>query len=139
MDSYELVIGDKNYSSWSLRPWFALKAFGIPFSEIRVRLRQPDTRQNILVHSPSAKIPALKTGGLVIWDSLAIIEYLAEQHPSLNLWPQDAEARALARSASAEMHSGFNVLRAEMPMDLLSALPAPAIGAALEQDIRRAI
>jgi glutathione S-transferase len=137
MDSYELVIGDKNYSSWSLRPWFALKAFGIPFGEIRIRLRQPETPQNILLHSPSGKVPALKAGGLVVWDSLAIIEYLAEQHASLNLWPRDPSARALARSASAEMHSGFNVLRTEMPMDLLNSRPAAAIGAALEADIRR--
>jgi glutathione S-transferase len=139
MDSYELVIGDKNYSSWSLRPWFALKAFEIPFAETHIRLRQPDTRQQIAAHSPSGKVPALKAGALVIWDSLAIIEYLAERHPSLNLWPRDAAARAVARSASAEMHSSFNALRAEMPMDLLSALPSPAIGEALERDIRRMV
>jgi glutathione S-transferase len=137
MGSYELVIGDKNYSSWSLRPWFALKAFGIPFTETKVRLRRPDTRQNALLHSPSGKIPVLKAGGLAVWDSLAIVEYLAEQHASLNLWPRDAAARALARSASAEMHSGFNVLRTEMTMDFLSVLPTPSIGQALEQDIRR--
>lgn len=137
MDSYELVIGDKNYSSWSLRPWFALKSFGIPFVETRIRLRQPDTRQQIAPHSPSGKVPALKTGALVVWDSLAIIEYLAERHASLNLWPRDAAARAVARSASAEMHSSFNALRTEMPMDLLSAAPSPAIGEALEKDIRR--
>jgi glutathione S-transferase len=139
MDSYELVIGDKNYSSWSLRPWLALKAFGIPFVETRIRLRQPDTREQIAPHSPSGKVPALKAGALVIWDSLAIIEFLAEHHASLNLWPQDAAARAVARSASAEMHSSFNALRSEMPMDLLSALPSPAVSGALEQDIRRVV
>lgn len=139
MDSYELVIGDKNYSSWSLRPWFALKAFGIPFREIRIRLRQPDTRRNILLHSPSAAVPALKVGGLIIWDSLAIIEYLAEQHAGLNLWPQDAVTRALARSASAEMHSGFSVLRSQMPMELLNGNPAPEMSAPLERDIRRIV
>lgn len=139
MDSYELVIGDKNYSSWSLRPWFALKAFGIPFHEIRIRLRQPDTTQKILTHSPSATVPALKVGGVVIWDSLAAIEYLAEQHTNLNLWPRDTVTRALARSAAAEMHSGFSVLRAQMPMELLNSKPTPQMTAPLERDIRRMV
>ena len=106
-DGYTLFIGDKNLSSWSLRPWIAVKHCGIPFAEERIRLRQPESREAILRHSPSGKVPALKANGLVVFDSLAILEYLAERHPELRLWPRDEEARALARSVSAEMHSGF--------------------------------
>jgi glutathione S-transferase len=134
---YTLVIGDKNISSWSLRPWLALKHCGIPFAEERVRLRQPDSKAEILRHSPSGKVPALKTRTGVVWESLAILEYLAERHPEHRLWPQDDEARAAARSISAEMHAGFATLRNDMSMDLLGRLPSPPISAALETDIRR--
>ncbi len=136
---YTLVIGDKNISSWSLRPWLALKACGIPFAEERVRLRQPESKAAILRHSPSGKVPALKTNGCVVCDSLAILEFLAEHHPELKLWPEDREARALARSISAEMHSGFMALRNDMSMDLLNALPCPPMTEALEADIRRVV
>ncbi len=136
---YTLVIGDKNFSSWSLRPWLALKAAGIPFAEAPVRLRQPETKQAILRHSPSGKVPALKTDGAVVWDSLAILEFLAERHPEAQLWPADAQARAAARSIAAEMHSGFATLRNEMPMDLLAHLPSPPIADALAADIRRIV
>ncbi len=136
-NAYTLVIGDKNFSSWSLRPWLALKQCGIPFAEERIRLRQPDSKAEILRHCPSGKVPALKTRTGVVWDSLAILDYLAERHPEHKLWPQDEEARAAARSISAEMHSGFATLRNEMPMDLLSKLPSPPLGAALEADIGR--
>ena len=125
---YTLVIGDKNFSSWSLRPWLAMKAAGIPFAEEHVRLRQPETKQAILRHSPSGKVPALKAGGEVIWDGLAILEFLAERHSEKRLWPEDPAARAAARSISAEMHAGFATLRNEMPMDLLARLPSPHIG-----------
>jgi glutathione S-transferase len=134
---YTLVIGDKNLSSWSLRPWLALKHCGIPFAEEHVRLRQPDSKAEILRHSPSGKVPALKTRTGVVWESLAILEYLAERHPEHRLWPQDDEARAAARSISAEMHAGFATLRNDMSMDLLGRLPSPPISAALETDIRR--
>ena len=98
-DGYTLVIGDKNFSSWSLRPWIAMKHFDIPFAEERMRLRQPESKAAILRHSPSGKVPALKTNGLVVCDSLAILEYLAEHHPEHQMWPQDHEARAVpARS-----------------------------------------
>jgi glutathione S-transferase len=120
--NYELIIGDKNTSSWSLRPWLAMEAFNIPFKETLIRLRRPQTRSDILRHSPSGKVPALKSGDLVIWDSLAIIEYLAERHPNMAIWPQDAAARAVARSAAAEMHSSFYALRDELPMDLVRIL-----------------
>ena len=135
--NYTLVIGDKNISSWSLRPWIALKACRIPFAEERVRLRQPDSKAEILRLSPSGKVPALKTENGIVWDSLAILEYLAEQHPKCHLWPEDAEARAASRSISAEMHSGFATLRNDMSMELLARLPTPPISAVLETDIRR--
>jgi glutathione S-transferase len=136
---YTLLIGDKNYSSWSLRPWLALKHFGIPFAEERIRLRQPDSRAAILEHSPSGKVPALKTNGLVVWDSLAILEFLAERHSELGLWPKDGETRAIARAVSAEMHAGFSALRDDMAMDLLTRLPCPPLSAGLEGNIRRIV
>lgn len=112
----ELAIGDKNFSSWSMRPWLVMKRAGIAFTETRVKLRQVGTAEEAARHSPSAKVPALKDGDLVIWDSLAICEYLAERQPGL--WPSGAAARALGRSACAEMHSGFASLRGELSMDL---------------------
>jgi glutathione S-transferase len=136
-DRYKLVIGDKNISSWSLRSWLALKQCRIPFTEERVRLRQPDSKAEIMRHSPAGKVPVLKTDQGLVWDSLAILEVLAERHPGHRLWPQDAEVRAAARSICAEMHSGFAALRNEMSMDLLNRLPCPPIGGALEADIRR--
>lgn len=136
-NNYTLVIGDKNLSSWSLRPWLALKHCGIPFAEECIRLKQTDSKAEILRHTPAGKVPALKTKTGVVWDSLAILEYLAERHPEHRLWPQGEEARAAARSIAAEMHAGFATLRNDMSMDLLSKLPSPPIGAALEADIRR--
>jgi glutathione S-transferase len=136
-NNYTLVIGDKNFSSWSLRPWLALKVCGIPFAEERIRLRQPDSKAKILRHAPSGKVPALKTRSGMVWESLAILDYLAERHPEHQLWPQDEEARAAARSISAEMHAGFATLRHDMSMDLLGLLPAPPASTALEADIRR--
>jgi glutathione S-transferase len=136
-DRYTLVIGDKNISSWSLRPWLALKQCRIPFTEERVRLRQPDFKAEILRHTPAGKVPVLKTDHGLVWDSLAILEVLAERHPEHRLWPEDEEARAAARSISAEMHSGFATLRNDMSMDLLNRLPSPPISAALAADIER--
>jgi glutathione S-transferase len=114
----ELVIGDKVFSSWSMRPWLVLKRAGVDFTETSIRLRQPDTADAAHRHSPSSKVPALKDGELVVWDSLAICEYLAERFPEAKLWPADPAARALGRSACAEMHSGFPHLRGELSMDL---------------------
>jgi glutathione S-transferase len=122
--NYTLVIGDKNFSSWSLRPWLALKQCGIQFAEERVRLRQPDSKAEILRNSPSGKVPVLKADVGLIWDGLAILEYLDERHPEHLLWPQTEEARAAARSISAEMHAGFVTLRNDMPMDLPVPFPA---------------
>lgn len=111
-----LVIGDKRYSSWSLRPWLALRHAGIGFREELIRLRKPDTQDRIRAVSPSATVPVLIEGDLRIWDSLAICEWAAERVPSL--WPSDANERAVARSVVAEMHSGFAAMRREMSMDL---------------------
>jgi len=115
-----LVIGNKNTSSWSLRPWLVLKHAAIKFTEIPVRLREPETKQNILRHSPSGLVPVLKVDDLTVWDSLAIAEYVAESCPDKHLWPTDQNARAVARAASAEMHAGFSSLRGQMPMEILS-------------------
>lgn len=138
MPDFTLVIGDKNYSSWSLRPWLLMTQAGIAFDEVSIRLRQPDTRQQALAHSPSGKVPALKHQGLLIWDSLAIAEYLAELFPHKHLWPQDVAARAQARSISAEMHSGFQALRSHLPMDFLDRHPGKGLeGEGVAADIAR--
>lgn len=129
MPDFTLVIGDKNYSSWSLRPWLLMTQAGIGFDEAGIRLRQPDTRQQALAHSPSGKAPALKHQGLLIWDSLAIAEYLAELFPHRHLWPRDVAARARARSISAEMHSGFQALRSHLPMDIIGRHPGKGLEA----------
>lgn len=120
---FELVIGDKAWSSWSFRPWIAMKVAGIPFDEVHIRLRQNDTKEQILIHSPSGQVPALKWRGEVISDSFAICETLADLYPEKQLWPADPLARAFARSASAQMHSGFIDLRRDMPMDMLNKFP----------------
>jgi glutathione S-transferase len=119
----QLVIGSKNYSSWSLRAWLALEQTGAPYEEILVPFHEPDWREQIRRHSPSGKVPFLVDGALGIWDSLAIVEYLAEKFPRAGLWPRDPAARARARSAAAEMHSGFTALRSRMPMDLQERAP----------------
>jgi glutathione S-transferase len=121
--SLKLVIGSKNFSSWSLRGWLALEHTGAPYEEIFVSFGDPDWREQIKRHSPSGKVPYLIDGALGIWDSLAIVEHLHEKFPAANLWPRDPAARALARSVVAEMHSGFTALRSNMPMDLQENAP----------------
>ncbi len=121
MSEPTLVIGNKNYSSWSLRPWLAMRVAGIPFAEHRIPLYGPGSKDQIVVYSPAGKVPCLADGDLRVWDSLSICEYLAEKHPGL--WPQDPAARALARSVSAEMHSGFANLRAKMSMNIRKRYP----------------
>ena len=113
-----LVIGNKAYSSWSLRPWLLMRQAGIAFDEIRVSLYQEGARQKILQYSATGKVPVLIDGDLTIWDSLAICEYLAEIYPEKRLWPPETPARARARCISAEMHSGFTHLRTQMPMNV---------------------
>ncbi|MDZ4792262.1 MAG: glutathione S-transferase family protein [Hyphomicrobiales bacterium] len=137
--AYELVIGNKNWSSWSLRPWIAMTASEIPFREINVPLRRMESRSIILEYSPSGNVPVLKTPNFTIWDSLSIIEFIAEQHSEAHIWPQDIAARAMARSISAEMHSSFHLLRREMPMELLAIYPTPDISDGVKADIRRVV
>ena len=114
----QLIIGDKNWSSWSMRPWLVLKRAGAQFDERLVRLNREDTPAMLAQATPAGLVPALKEGELTIWDSLAISEYAADRFPDARLWPADIERRALARSAACEMHSGFRSLRGELPMDL---------------------
>lgn len=136
----ELVIGTKKWSTWSMRPWLALKRAGAPFTETLVELRRDETTTAaIRPHSPSGLVPALKDGDLTVWDSLAICEYLAEKLPAAKLWPADAAARAQARSAAAEMHSGFSSLRGECPMDLAAEPRAVELSEATHKDIRRIV
>jgi glutathione S-transferase len=132
-----LVIGNKNHSSWSLRAWLALEHTGQPYGEIVIALDPPGMRQAIAQHSPSGRVPALRHGGLVVWDSLAIAEYLAEAFPGAGLLPDDVAARAVARAVSAEMHSGFADLRASMPMDVEARLPGYGRTMGALRDIER--
>lgn len=133
-----LVVGSKNSSSWSLRAWLLLKQIGIAFEEVVVPLRQPDTAERILAHSPSGKLPVLIVEGTRIWDSLAIAEFLAEHEPTL--WPTDARERAFARAISAEMHSGFQNLRRFMPMDFTARFGPPGrLLRGVEADICRIV
>ncbi|WP_375413243.1 glutathione S-transferase family protein [uncultured Bradyrhizobium sp.] len=133
-----LVIGNKNYSSWSMRPWLALKARNIAFDEVIIPLYTGDAdKQRILEFTRSGKVPVLVDGDITIWDSLAIIEYAAERFPEAHLWPKDAASRAHARSVSAEMHSGFAALRDECGMNLHRPVGAKALSAAALADIAR--
>jgi glutathione S-transferase len=134
----ELVIGNKAWSSWSMRPWLVLKSVGAEFTERHVELRQGErTAAAIAAHSPSGLVPALKDGDLTLWDSLAICEYLAEKFPNAQLWPADTAARALARVAAAEMHSGFSSLRGECPMNLAVEPKVAELSEATHKDLRR--
>jgi glutathione S-transferase len=134
----KLVIGNKNYSSWSMRPWLALRANDIAFEEIFIPLYTGDAgKQRILNFTRSGKVPALIDGDVTVWDSLAIIEYVAERFPEVRLWPEDKAARAHARSISAEMHSGFLPLRNECGMNLHRAAGAIALSADARANIAR--
>jgi glutathione S-transferase len=130
-----LVIGNKNYSSWSLRPWLAMKVLGLAFDEKRIPLYGPAAKGEILKHSPSGKVPCLVDGSLVVWDSLAILEYLAERRAQL--WPADAAERARARSISAEMHSGFANLRNHMGMNVRKRYPGRGRTPEVLEEIKR--
>jgi glutathione S-transferase len=136
---YRLVIGNKAWSSWSLRPWLVLKRFGLPFREVNVKLRQSDTKSQILAFSAAGKVPALFAGEMLIWDSLGIVEFLADRHPDLPIWPREKDARAIARCAAAEMHSGFQALREHCPMDFLSIKPMESLPETAELNVRRVI
>jgi glutathione S-transferase len=138
MADIAIVIGNKNYSSWSLRGWLALKATGIAFEEILIPLlREPDARRERLRHSPSGKVPVLKHNGTTVWESLAIGEFLADAYPAARLWPADLAARGHARAVSAEMHAGFAALRTNMPMDMRASSPGKGLTAEVQADIDR--
>lgn len=132
-----LVIANKNYSSWSMRPWVAMVAFDIPFKEVRVLLDQPDTAADIARYTGSGRVPVLLDGDIAIWDSLSICEYLAEQFPDRGLWPARTDARAIARSICAEMHSGFTGLRSAMSMDIRGRYPGQGRTPEAQADIGR--
>jgi glutathione S-transferase len=135
----EIIVGTKAWSTWSMRPWLVLKKTGTPFDETLIPLRQENNMSEaaIIAHSPSGLVPALKDGAVAISDSLAICEYLAEKFPKAGLWPTDEVARAFARSAAAEMHSGFASLRGECPMDLAAAPHVATLSEATHKDVRR--
>lgn len=135
----ELVIGTRKWSSWSMRPWLALRRAGAEFSETLVRLHRVGADAEIRVHSPTGLVPVLKDGDLAVTDSLAICEYAHEKFPQAKLWPDDPAARALGRSAAAEMHAGFASLRGECPMDLTLMSEKLDVSQATGQDIRRIV
>lgn len=135
--SLHLIIGDKLLSSWSLRAALAVELTGAPYTEELIKLGKPDTRERLLAHSPTAKVPLLKTARGTIADSLAIAEYLAEQFPSEQLWPTDIAARAQARSACAQMHSGFFAMRNHMPFKLSHDAPLNPVPPEVKVDIER--
>ena len=137
MNKPTLIIANKNYSSWSLRPYMALAGFGIPFDEKLVRFGEPAFSNAVRRHSKAGLVPILKHNDLVIWDTLAIMEYLAETWPKKQMWPKPKAARALARSISAEMHSGFKALRGACPMNLRRPPKPISLNDAILKDVAR--
>ncbi len=137
MTSMELIIGNKNYSSWSLRPWIAMKVLQVPFMETLVKLDVENHCKDLIEHSPSKKVPVLNHGDLTVWDSLAILEYVAEQYPDKAFWPIDPAARALARSISNQMHSSFTDLRNECPMNMRRPPAAIEISNGVKRDVEQ--
>jgi len=133
----KLIIGNKNYSSWSLRAWLLLRVAGIEFVEQRIALNQADTAKNLAAATPAMRVPVLVLGQEIIWDSLAIAETLAERYPDAKLWPDDPAARAHARCISAEMHSGFETLRSRMPMNCRAMGRKVSLPEELTRDIDR--
>ncbi|HVV78485.1 MAG TPA: glutathione S-transferase family protein [Pseudolabrys sp.] len=132
-----LIIGNKNYSSWSFRPWIALKAAGIPFEEEVLPLETPEFRARVDAVSGTGKVPTLIDGDIRVWESLAILEYLAEKFPDKKLWPVDAGARAHARAISSEMHAGFVPLRQNCPMNMWRPVLKRDLGADVKKNIAR--
>ncbi len=136
MTKLTLVIGNKNYSSWSLRAWLVMKQAGLEFAEFKVRLDEPTTHAEIRRYSPSGKVPVLIDGDLKVWESLAICEYVADRYAH-HLWPADVAQRAIARSISAEVHGGFQNLRQNMPMDCRNRYPGEGMTPGVEAEIDR--
>lgn len=137
MSDFTLIIGNKNVSSWSLRGWLAIKHSKAKFEEILINLRPIWDQERLDALTPASKVPVVKVGGQFIWDSLAIAEYFNDLYPEKKYWPNDIQARAHARSVSAEMHSGFVTLRSIMPMDCLNIYDAPEMTSELKKDIDR--
>lgn len=137
MTKPRLVIGNRNYSSWSLRPWLALRAADVDIDVEMIPLQQPDTKERLLATSPSGLVPVLHMDGEVIWDSLAICEAVADMKPDAGLWPTDPAARRRARAVSAEMHSGFLPLRMHMPMNIRASHPGAGMGEGVAEDVAR--
>ncbi len=133
----KLILANKAYSSWSLRPWLALKYFAVAFEEEVIPLDDADARERILAYSPAGKCPVLIDGKTKVWESLAILEYVAKRHPELPIWPRAAPARALARSLAAEMHSGFSALREHCPTQFRRAEKRLELTSAVEADVAR--
>jgi glutathione S-transferase len=132
-----LVFGNKNYSSWSFRPWIALRVAGIPFEEVVIPLYEPGSKEQILKYSPAGKVPVLIDGDIRVWESLAILDYLAERFPQARLWPADAAARAQARAIAAEMHAGFAPLRRHCPMNMWRPVRTRELPPEVAADVRR--
>src|SRR5258705_1402770 len=132
-----LVIGNKNYSSWSFRPWIALRMAGVPFEEVVIPLYEPGSKERILSFSAAGKVPVLIDGDLRVWESLAIIDYLAERFPQTELWPKHPMARAHARAIAAEMHAGFAPLRRHCPMNMWRVVKAHELPPEVTADVQR--
>jgi glutathione S-transferase len=132
-----LVIGNKNYSSWSLRPWIAMRVAAIAFDKIVIPLYEAGSRERVLAFSPTGKVPALADGEIRVWESLAILDYLAEKFPQAGLWPSDVKARAQARAVAAEMHAGFAPLRRHCPMNISRPAKTRELTTEAAADVRR--
>lgn len=139
MPDFDLFIGNKNYSSWSFRPWIALRHKQIAFQEHLVPFDFKNGNPDFAAFSPSMKVPVLKDGDLTVWDSLAILEYAAERQPEAGLWPEDQEMRAIARAISAEMHSGFAALRSACPMNMRRSVAKLDVDDAVRKDVGRIV
>lgn len=135
--SLKLILGNKNYSSWSLRPWIAMRHAGIDFEEEVIPLYVEGSRERILKYSPAGKVPVLIDGEMAIWESLAILDHLSERFPKAQLWPAEAKARAHARAVSAEMHAGFRPLRLHLPMNMRRVGRKRELTAEAAADVRR--
>ena len=133
----KLVLANKAYSSWSLRPWILLMHFKIPFEEVVIPMDEPETRANMLEYAPSGKCPSLHDGKIAVWESLAIIEYVAEAYPEKAIWPRAKAARAHARSLASEMHAGFGALREACPTNFRRPVRAIALSDAVRADVAR--
>jgi glutathione S-transferase len=132
-----LIIGNKNYSSWSFRPWIAMKAAGIAFEETVISLEAKDFKERILALSGAGKVPVLLDGDVRVWETLAILEYLAEKFPAARLWPDNAAARAQARAVASEMHAGFAQLRRQLPMNMWRPVKARVLDAEATANVAR--